>query len=344
MASLRAMRGGPGGCRVVLAGVMLVATLAGCSGDDGDTLVIYSGRTRELVKPLLDQFAEETGISIEVRYDDSANLALLLDEEGERTEADVFVSQSPGAVGFLDEAGLLGTLPDDLVAVVPEGDAASDGTWVGLSGRVRTLVYNTDEVDPQTLPDSVLDLTDPSYAGQVALAPTNGSFQDFVTVLRTHLGDEDALAWLQGMAEGDPPTYDNNLAIVQAVGRGEVPMGLVNHYYAFVAKDEDPDLPVENHFFVSGDYGSTLLVTAASIVEGTEQQPEAERFVEFLLSDEAQQYFTDETFEYPLAAGAEPNAALPPVEDINVTRIDLGELGSGLEATAEMIDESGLNS
>jgi iron(III) transport system substrate-binding protein len=255
----------------------------------------------------------------------------------------VFISQSPGAVGFLDEQGLLTELPDDVIEMVPEGDAASDAGWVGLSGRVRTLVYNTDLVDPADLPDSVLDLTAPEYAGQVALAPTNGSFQDFVTVLRTELGEEEATAWLEGMAAGDAPTFTNNTAIVEAVGRGEVPMGLVNHYYAFVAREEDPDLPVENHFFAEGDYGSTLLVTAASVLAQSDLGEDAEALVEFLLSAEAQGYFAEETFEYPLASGAEPDPALPPLDEVAPTRVDLGELGGGLAATTELIDASGLN-
>jgi iron(III) transport system substrate-binding protein len=320
------------------------SALAGCGGDDGGRLVVYSGRTSNLINPLLEDFSEETGIAIDVRYDDSANLALLVAEEGDRTPADVFISQSPGAVGYLDEAGRLGTLPEDVVGLVPEGDAAEDGSWVGLSGRVRTLVYNTDLVDPADLPDSVLDLTGPEYAGQVALAPTNGSFQDFVTVLRQQLGEDEATAWLEGMVANDPPTFTNNTAIVEAVGRGEVPMGLVNHYYAFVAREEDPEIPVENHFFAEGDFGSTLLVTAASAIEGTDMPDEAEQLVEFLLSGEAQSYFADETFEYPLAAGAEPDPALPPFDEVTATRVDLGELGGELEATTELIEASGLTS
>ena len=323
--------------------VLGASTLAGCGGDDEDRLVVYSGRTSNLINPLLEQFSEETGTPIDVRYDDSANLALLIGEEGDRTPADVFISQSPGAVGFLDEAGQLTELPEDVIEMVPEGDAAADGGWVGLSGRVRTLVYNTDLVDPADLPDSVLDLTAPEYAGQVALAPTNGSFQDFVTVLRTELGEEEATAWLEGMAAGDAPTFNNNTAIVEAVGRGEVPMGLVNHYYAFVAREEDPDLPVENHFFAEGDYGSTLLVTAASVLAQSDQGEDAEALVEFLLSAEAQGYFAEETFEYPLASGAEPDPALPPLDEVAPTRVDLGELGGGLAATTELIDASGLN-
>jgi iron(III) transport system substrate-binding protein len=336
---------GPSRVLVAAIGVAVLgaSTLAGCGGDDEGRLVVYSGRTSNLVNPLLEQFSEETGTPIDVRYDDSANLALLIGEEGDRTPADVFISQSPGAVGFLDEAGQLTELPEDVIEMVPEGDAAADGGWVGLSGRVRTLVYNTDLVDPADLPDSVLDLTAPEYAGQVALAPTNGSFQDFVTVLRTELGEEEATAWLEGMAAGDAPTFNNNTAIVEAVGRGEVPMGLVNHYYAFVAREEDPDLPVENHFFAEGDYGSTLLVTAASVLAQSDQGEDAEALVEFLLSAEAQGYFAEETFEYPLASGAEPDPALPPLDEVAPTRVDLGELGGGLAATTELIDASGLN-
>ena len=323
--------------------VLGAGALAGCGGDDGDRLVVYSGRTSNLVNPLLEQFSEDTGTPIDVRYDDSANLALLIDEEGDRTPADVFISQSPGAVGFLDEGGHLAELPEDLVAMVPEGDAAADRGWVGLSGRVRTLVYNTEMVDPADLPESVLDLTGPEYAGQVALAPTNGSFQDFVTVLRTELGDEEAATWLEGMAAGDAPTFTNNTAIVEAVGRGGVPVGLVNHNYAFVARDEDPDLPVENHFFSEGDYGSTLLVTAASVLAQSDQGEDAEALVEYLLAADAQEYFAAETFEYPLASGASPEPELPPLDEVAPTRVDLGELGGGLAATTEMIDASGLN-
>ncbi len=334
------------------AAVVLLPLIAGCGdGDDGDaggaeggggTLTVYSGRNEELIQPLLDDFTEETGIGVDVRYGDSADLALLIEEEGGNTPADLFISQSPGAVGYLAEQGRLADIGEDVLGLVDEGDAAEDGTWVGLSGRVRTLVYNTDLVDPATLPDSVLDLTDEEYAGQVALAPTNGSFQDFVTVLRVELGEDEAQAWLDGMAAGNPPTFDGNMAIVEAVGRGEVPMGLVNHYYAARALAEDPGLPVANHFFPDGDYGSTLLVTAGAIIDGTDNADEAEQLLEFLLSEEAQTYFSEETFEYPLAAGVEPPEDIPDFEEVPKTRVDMSELGGGLAATTEMIDASGL--
>jgi iron(III) transport system substrate-binding protein len=327
---------------LVLSVVAAAPTLAACTSDD-DRLVVYSGRTSNLIGPLLEDFADESGISIDVRYGDSADLALLIDEEGDRTPADVFISQSPGAVGFLDAGGRLAELSDELIAAVPEGDAAGDNGWVGLSGRVRTLVYNPELVDATDLPDSVLDLTGAEYAGQVALAPTNGSFQDFVTVLRDQLGDDEAAAWLDGMAAGDPPTFGNNTAIVEAVGRGEVPMGLVNHYYAFRAKAEDPDLPVENHYFPDGDLGSTLLVTAASIIDEADMADEAEQLVEFLLSPEAQEFFSEETFEYPLADGVPAAEGVPPFSSLRPPPGEQPDELGDIATTGKLIAEAGLN-
>src|SRR5690606_5554498 len=181
----------------VPAAVALAATLfTGCAGED--RLTIYSGRSEDIIEPLLVEFAEETGIDIDVRYGDSTDLALLIAEEGDQSPADVFLSQSPGAVGFLDQQDLLAELDAGTLDRVADENQASDGRWVGISGRVRVLVYNTDDVDPETLPDSVLDLTDPAYEGDVALAPENASFQDFVTAMRSELGDDAAQAWLEG--------------------------------------------------------------------------------------------------------------------------------------------------
>ncbi len=321
--------------------LLAAGALAGC-GDSGERLTIYSGRTENLVGPLLAEFAEENGVDIDVRYGQSADLALLIETEGEDSPADVFISQSPGAVGFLDEAGLLGTLDADVVEAVPEDFRSADGSWVGMSGRVRTLVHNTDLVAEADLPESVFDLTDERYAGQVALAPANGSFQDFVTALRETEGDDTAAEWLEGMAANDSPEYANNTSIVQAVGRGEVPMGLVNHYYNVRALAEDPDVPSANHFFTDGDLGNLVITTAVAEVASNDAGAVSDEFVEFLLSERAQTFFAEETFEYPLAAGVEPVDELPGLASLGVATFDSQGLGGGLERTRELIDDSGL--
>lgn len=328
--------------RASIALVVGAAGVAACGGGD-DELTIYSGRELALIEPILEQFADDTGIDIAVRDGTTSDLALQIDNEGDRTPADVFLSQSPGAVAYLDERGHLARLPDDVLDAVPDEDRAADGAWVGVTGRVRTLVYNTDLVDEADLPASVLDLTDPRYAGRLGVAPGNASFQDFVTGLRSELGEDAAAEWLAGIAGNDPQTYPNNVSILDAVNRGEVEMGLINHYYWFEAAEDDPDQPSALHFFDEGDLGSMLLVTAASVLEASDQKEDAQRLVEYLLSADAQRYFATETLEYPLAAGVEPVEGLFPLSEIVSARVDLQELGS-LERTLELIDESGLGS
>jgi iron(III) transport system substrate-binding protein len=327
-----------------VAPALLLASLAACSGSDSEAVTVYSGRSEDLIGPLLTQFAEETGTDVDVRYGDSTELALLIAEEGADSPADVFISQSPGAVAFLDAEGLLGTVSYEALGRVDEGYRAADGSWVGLSGRRRTLVYNEELVDPAELPDSVLELTDAVYEGQVGIAPSNASFQDFVTAMRAELGDEATLEWLEGMAANGSPVYQNNVSIVEAVGRGEIPMGLVNHYYNAEALAEDPDLPSRNHFFPGDDLGALVLVAAGSVIEGTDVPDDANALLEFLLTDESQAYFAEETFEYPLVEGVEPAGDLPPLEGLSVSAIDYDSLGGGLETTLELIDESGISS
>lgn len=327
---------------LLLVAVLAAAGLAGCGGG-GDRLVVYSGRTSNLITPLLKTFSEETGIKVDVRYGDSAELAQLIAEEGDQSPADLFISQSPGAVGFLDAKGRLAELEPATLGLVGDEYRSPTGHWIGLTGRVRTLVYNTDDVSPADLPPSVLDLLDPAFKGKVALAPSNGSFQDFVSALSVLAGEQQAQAWLDGMADNGAATYANNTAIVEAVARGEVPMGLVNHYYIARAKAEDPKAPIATHEFAVKDPGNLFLVTAAGILDSAGQVADAHRLLDFLLAEEAQTFFAEETFEYPLAAGVDPAAGVTPLANVAVTTFDLGRLGGDLAATIEMIDKSGLS-
>lgn len=331
--------------RVVAAGVLVAGGLAiglsACGGGDEETLTIYSGRGESLVGPLLDRFEEENDVDIDVRYGDTAELALLIAEEGEDSPADVYFSQSPGAVAFLEQEGRLGQIEESSLDLVDERFQDPDGRWVGTSGRQRVLVYDSEQVDPADLPDSVLDLTADRFEGQVALAPQNGSFQDFVTALRQVEGEDVAEQWLEDMAANDSPTYANNNAIVEAVGRGEVPLGLVNHYYNFRFLEEDPDLPSRNYEFEAGDPGALVIPSTVTVLESADQPELAQQFVSFLLSESSQTYFAEETFEYPLARGVATAVDVTPLEDLSPPAIDIGTLGD-LESTVELIQESGL--
>lgn len=313
-----------------------LAALA-CSGDE-EALTIYSGRSQNLIGPLIDRFAEDTGIDVEVRYGGASDLALLLQEEGDRTPADVFISRSPGPIGFLADRGMLARLDDEVLGLAP---SSPSGYWVALTGRQRVLVYNSDILDEADLPASVHDLVKDEWLGRVAIAPANGSFQDFFTLFRLEIGDDAALAWLTALREGNAPVLGNNSGIVQAVARGEIEMGLVNHYYNLRLKDEDPSTPSENYYFADGDPGGVTIATAAGALASGDQD-RAERFIRYMLELEAQRYFGTQTHEYPLAVGLD----LGEVNAVPVGPIDLGEfdrLGSGLQGTLELIREAGFD-
>ncbi len=319
----------------------LVAVVAGGCAGGRDALTIYSGRDEALVGPLLEDFAEESGIDVDVKYGDSGDLALLLAEEGENSPADVFLSQSPGAAEFLRNEGMLAIVPAGALEKVGDAWHGDEGSWMGVTARQRVLVYNTEMVSEEDLPESVFDLVRPEYEAAVAVAPANASFQDFVTALRATEGDGAAREWLEGMAANRAPAYADNSSIVAAVGRGEIPMGLVNHYYNYRALEEDPDAPSANYVFPSGDLGSLLIASTVSVLASADDAGRANRFVEFLLTDEAQEYFSEETFEYPLVEGAEPADELPPLDEESGLVVELSELGD-LETTAQMIADSGL--
>ena len=327
----------------LLAAVLLVAglSLAGCGGD-GDGLVVYSGRSENLVGPLYERFERETGIDLEVRYGSSTDLALLLGEEGDRTPADVFVSQSPGSVAYLDGRDLLSPLPQGVLDRVPSALRDPEGRWVGVTGRQRVLVYNPDQVDADDLPASVRDLTGEAFRGRVAVAPSNASFQDFVTAMRQTDGDDAAQTWLRGMRDNGARVYANNVSIVDAVARGEVPMGLVNHYYVFQKRRENPDLNVEIHRFAGGDIGSLFLISTASIPAPTDRREDAQRLVEFLLGPEAQRVFAQEDFEYPVVQGVSTAEGVPPLETLDLPTYRFGRLAD-LQRTAEVIRASGID-
>jgi iron(III) transport system substrate-binding protein len=279
-----------------------------------------------------------------VRYGDSAELAATIAEEGDNSPADVFFAQDPGSLGSVER--VLEPLPDEILGRVPERFRDSDGRWVGTSGRVRVIAYNTEALAEDDVPDSVFELTDPRWKGKIGIAPTNASFQAFVTAMRLSAGEERTRTWLERLKANEPKTYEKNTPIVEAVAAGEIELGLVNHYYLYVVKEEQPDAPVANHFLERGDPGALVSTAGAGVLESSDDPSEAERFVEFLLSEEGQRFYADtaEEAEYPLVAGIQPKRGLPLLAQLEGPDIELTALGPELERTLELLNELGYTS
>jgi iron(III) transport system substrate-binding protein len=309
---------------------------------DAARLVVYSGRSENLVDPIIARFGEESGIQVEVRYGGTSELAATILEEGDNSPADVFFAQDAGALGALAKAGRLAPLGEDILALVPAGLESRDGDWVGISGRARVLVYNTSELTPEQLPDDVWGLTAEAWRGRVGWAPTNGSFQAFVTALRVLEGEERAQEWLEAMLANDVQPYPNNSAIVEATAAGEISVGLVNHYYLYrFLAEQGETFPARNYYFRTPHAGSMINVAGVGVLTTAKNPAAAAEFVKFLLSQEAQQFFANETFEYPLVAGdITVSDILVPLNEIATPDLDLSDLDD-LQGTLELLQSVG---
>ena len=336
---------------VVLTAYGLTFLIAACAGEEAATLTptgvetpgsltIYSGRSESLVGPIIKQFGESTVIKVAVKYAGTSQLAAVLLEEGANSPADVFFAQDPGGLGAVES--LLATLPDSTLALVPAWARSGDGKWVGLSGRARTLVYNTETLTEAGLPDDLTGLTDPKWKGRIGWAPTNASFQVMVTAMRKLWGEEMTREWLEGMQANQPKGYPNNTSQVAAAGAGEIHVGLVNHYYLhrFLAT-EGEEFAARNYHVRDGGPGALVMVAGAGVLATSENRAAAERFVEFMLSPLAQQYFASQTYEYPLVGGVKTHRVLVPLDQINQPSIVAADLAD-LEGTQQLLRETGV--
>ncbi len=303
-------------------------------------ITVYSGRNEDFVGFIFDDFEAATGIEVEVRYGDTAELAATIVEEGDASPADIYFGQDAGALGALQDQGLLTELPEDILDTVEPAFRSREGQWTGTTGRVRVLAYNTDLVETAELPDSILDLAEPEWEGRVGWAPTNGSFQAFVTALRVIEGEDVAREWLEGMIANGAVEFQNNTAIVEGIGRGEVEVGITNHYYLFRFLAEDPDFPVANHF-LPGDIGGLVNIAGMGVLASSDQPDAAFELVRYLLSEDVQDFFGQnaDTVEFPVVPGVDA-PELPTLEEIDPPDVDLSNL-EDLQGTLQLLQEVG---
>lgn len=328
----------------LIASVVAVFAMVSCSGDSGDNaekIVVYAGRSEELVGPLIERFTADTGIDVEARYAGSGEMAAQLITEGDGSPADVFLSQDAGALGAVSKAGMFAKIDDQALAAVPKNFSAADGTWLGVSGRARVLVFNpTLAPDP---PDTIDGLLTPEWRGKIGFAPSNASWQAFVTGLRVVRGDPAAEQWLRAFKAQEPRPYENNVALRDAIDGGQVPLGLSNHYYLYElidAKGADA-VPVRNLYMAPGDPGGLINVAGVGVLKSAPNPARAQRFAAYLVGTSAQEFFANETDEYPLIAGVAAKDGMPPLADLKPPAVDLSKLDD-LEATQEMLVKTGL--
>ncbi|MGC4154085.1 MAG: iron ABC transporter substrate-binding protein [Propionicimonas sp.] len=308
------------------------------------TLVVYSGRSESLVGPIIEQFEAASGITVKVRYANSIEMAAQLLEEGTRTPAQVFLSQEAGALGALNNANLLVPLPAEVTGAVDSHYTPDDNSWVALTGRARVVIYDSEELTADQVPANVRELTQPEWRGRVGFAPTNASFQSFVTAMRVIEGEAATEEWLTGLIANDAQTFPGNSPILEAVNTGALDVGLLNHYYWVVAAAEaggPESMRAQLKFGEPSTVSALVNVTGAGILTGSEESAEALEFVRFLVSEQAQTFFVEQTGEYSLAPGATGPANVPSLADLGGPELAFSELAD-LEGTVALLQKVGL--
>ena len=316
--------------------------LASCQPNKNE-LVIYAGRSKELVNGIIERFKRESGIDVKIKYGKTAELALALSEEGANSPADLFWAQDAGALGAISQAQLFAPLPDDIAESVETTFRNPHNKWVALTGRARTIAYATSRVQEKDVPKSIFALTDPKWKGKIAWSPENASFQSVVTAMRKVHGDLRTMAWLVAMKANEPKSYPNNAAIVEAIAAGEADLGLPNHYYLLNFKDKDPNYPVAQTYFADGDVGNLINVSGAGILKSSKNQEKAQAFLRFMLSKAGQTYMANNEFEYPVIAAVPLHSGLTALSDLQTSRVkvDLNDLAD-LKGTLVLLRNVGL--
>ncbi len=328
---------------LVVGAAVLAGAACGGGSSDSRSLTLYSGRAEVQIQPVIAEFTKETGIEVKVRYGATPELAAQIVEEGSNSPADMFFAQDAGGLGAVDDRGLFAPVPADLLSQVDARYHADGGNWIGVTGRVRVIVANSRNVPDAEVPTSIFDVTAPRWKGRVGIAPTNGSFESFLTAMRVQAGDERTKQFLADLKANDVKTYNDNALILKAVNDGEIDLGLINHYYWYQLASEigEDKMVARNHFTLNGDPGALVNVAGVGILKSSDHADLARQFVTFLLGTTAQTFFAEKNFEFPLAAGVSPLPSLPRLSDVQSPDIDLSNL-SDLDETLSMLRAAGL--
>lgn len=305
-------------------------------------LTIYSGRTEDQILPLFEEIESlYGGFEISRRFESNEALISLIDEEGSNSPADLLYTQDSGSLGALKEMGRTVSLTEDVLETVPENWRDPDGTWVGVSGRVMAVLYNTDAYSADELPDDIFEYArDDRFQDDMGWRIDSGSFLSFIRAMMIEHGEDTTKEFIQDMDAAGIVNHEGGSTTPEAVAAGEVSIGFTNHYYGGRTLDDQPDAPLGIHF-TDGDLGSLFNVSGVGILDTSDNQDLARNFVRHVLSIEGQEFFVETNREYAVIPGVEYGFDhIPSIEDINYPEFDLNQL-SDVEPAVDLLREVG---
>ena len=332
---------------MVLAFVLLVSLLTHADVVlAADKLTVYSGRAERLIKPVLDEFTAKSGVQVDLLSSGTTELVNRLKAEGDRTVADVFLTNDAGSLEQARAAGLLRPLNmREVERAIPPQFRAPDNAWIGLSGRFWIIVYNKTLVKPEEL-KSLLDLGNAKWKEKIAI-PNAGSeyLQAGVSVIRATYGDAKTKEFLEGLRDNaGAQVYQKSSQIVEAVAKGQAALGIVNHYYVYRHLAAQPSAPIAAFMpdQQEGGMGAIMNVAGVGIVKSTKHLEPAKLLVEFLVAQAGQKLFADLDKEYPLHPEVKADPALAERKSFRAAQVPLTRLAELREPTLTLIEQVGL--
>ena len=329
----------------------LLRTLAACAlgmalstatqAADKVELTLYNGQHKEIGEAIAQAYEAKTGIHVNVRKGSSNQLASQVMEEGQRSPADVIYTEESPPLNNLGEQGFLAKIDPSTLDMLPPDYVAKDGSWMGVTARVRVVAYNPKLIDEKDLPETVMDFAEPQWQGKVGFVPTSGAFQEqAVAIIKLH-GREAAEEWLTGL-RAFGKTYTNNMVALKAVENGEIATVLVNNYYWFALQREKGQLDSKLHYFSNGDAGGLITISSAAVLKSSKHPREAQALLAYMASEEGQRVITQTTAEYPLHKGMVSDRGLKPFDELQAPAITPADIGNAEDAL-DLERDVGLN-
>jgi iron(III) transport system substrate-binding protein len=329
-------RGTAGLAVLLLAGGLAACGSASGAGGSAGSITLYSGQHEQSTQSLVTAFEQQTGIHVNVRYNDEDSFADEIIAEKSHPIADVFYTENSPVLEYLQNQGLLAPVTASTLAKTPSQYNSPQGGWVGASARVSVLIYNPSLISKSQLPTSVLQLANPKYQGKLAFAAGETDFQPIVTSVARAYGDAKATTWLAGIkANAGSHDYPDNETVADEVNRGAVAFGVVNQYYWYRMKAELGASNVHSMitYFAPHDPGYVVDVSGAAVLKSSKSQADAQKFLAFIVSKQGQQIIAHSiSYEYPLDDGVTTSAPETPFADLQPYPISIADLGDGATA------------
>jgi len=302
--------------------------LVSCSSDSGPSLVVYNAQHEELIDEVAKAFTKKTGIQVELRNGSDLELANQLVEEGDASPADVFLTENSPAMTLVDGKQMFAQLPSTTLDRIPDQYRPDDGEWTGFAARSTVLVYNTDQLGEDELPTSLMDLAKPAWKDRISFSPTGADFQAIVSAVLATQGEQATKDWLSGL-KANGAVYDGNNVVLESVNSGEVPAGVIYHYYWYRDQEESGENSDSSrlHFFEKSDPGAFISVSGAGVLKSTDDAADARKFVDYLTSKEGQQVIAESyALEYTLNPLVALDRDVKPLSELQPPTVDVSDL------------------